>query len=81
MKVKPWNELSLAELQAKEKALKLAIVIFAGMLIVMLLISAFLTIKQGFGVFTVLPIAFLPLLMANMANLKKLKTEIESRGK
>jgi hypothetical protein len=79
--VKPWNELSLAELQAKEKALKLAIVIFAGMLIVMLLISAFLTIKQGFGVFTVLPIAFLPLLMANMANLKKLKTEIESRGK
>ncbi|MCU0355735.1 MAG: hypothetical protein MUD08_18665 [Cytophagales bacterium] len=79
MKQKPLAELGLAELQTKEKALKTAVTVMGVFLAIMILICAYLTFLQGFSVFTVLPVAFLPLFMVNIANLKKIKAEIASR--
>jgi hypothetical protein len=39
-------------------------------------IGVFLAISKGFNVFTFIPLAFLPMLMVNFSNIKKIKEEI-----
>jgi uncharacterized membrane protein YdbT with pleckstrin-like domain len=77
----PLNQLGIEELKKKASMLKVVVGIFSGMLILMTLIGVFLVTKQGFNVFAVLPIAFLPLLMVNLANLKKVNDELKTRSK
>ena len=80
VKQKPLAELDLAELQTKEKTLKTAVTVMGIFLAIMILVCAYLTFLQGFSVFTVLPVAFLPLFMVNIANLKKIRAKIASRA-
>ena len=80
MKENKYAQMSLEELKAKEKTLKSATSVFIGMLMVMVFAVVFLGIRQGFSVFSVLPVAFLPLLIANISGLKKVQEEIKSRG-
>ncbi len=80
MKENKYAQMSLDELKAKEKTLKSATSAFIGILIVLVFAVVFLGIRQGFSVFSVLPVAFLPLLLANISGLKKLQEEIKSRG-
>lgn len=57
--------------------------IFIGFIVVFILLIAaavFITLKKGFGVFSVLPIVFITILIANMTNFNKLKTEMKSRN-
>lgn len=79
MKTKQSKELSIEELQSKEKKSKIVIAIFGGMIVLMLISSMVLTMMQGFTVFSVLPVAFLPLLSVLFANLKKIQTEIAEK--
>lgn len=80
MKKQPeLSELTIEELEKKAKTSKTATGALAGILIVQLAAGIYLTIKQGFNVFIILPVAFLPLILANIASLKKLKEEIASR--
>jgi len=73
------SKMSLEELQKQEKSLKIATPILAVLLSVMFVSGIFLTSRQGFSAFSVLPVAFLPLLIVNATNLKKVKAEIASR--
>ncbi len=80
MKQVPLSELSQEELLKKEKTLKAASTVLGGMLVVLAAASVYLTYLQGFTVFSVLPVAFLPIFIVNIGNLKKIKAEISSRN-
>ena len=57
--------------------------ILIGFIVVFVLLfitAIFITIKKGFGVFTILPIVFISILMSNITNFNKLKAEMESRN-
>lgn len=79
MKETDLSKLSLEELKKREKTTKTSTVLLLGMIIVQIAVGVFLTFKQGFSVFTILPIAFFPILVVNNTNLKKIGTEINSR--
>lgn len=80
MKENKYAQMSLEELKAKEKTLKSAISVFVGILMVLVFAVVFLGVRQGFSVFSILPVAFLPLILANINILKKLQEEIKSRN-
>jgi hypothetical protein len=80
MKQLPLSELSQEELLKKVKTAKVAISALGGLLIVLVASTVYLTYLQGFSVFTVLPVAFLPLFIINVSNLKKIQAEIASRN-
>jgi hypothetical protein len=45
-----------------------------------MIVSAVVSYQQkGFSVFTVFPLLFLPILTMNIANMRKIKTELQSR--
>lgn len=72
--------LTLEELEKRAKTTKTATGMLLGIIIVQFVIGIYLTFKQGFNVFTVIPMAFLPMVFVNYASLKKIKAEIESRN-
>jgi hypothetical protein len=78
---KPLSELSLEELQKKEKTHKYSMPVLAGVLIVLAASSIFITFQKGFNIFTTIPLAFLPVYVALASNLKKIKAEISLRTK
>ncbi len=80
MKQVPLSELSQEELLKKVKTGQIAISALGGLLIVLVAATVYLTYLQGFSVFTVLPVAFLPLFIINVSNLKKIQAEIASRN-
>jgi hypothetical protein len=73
------SQLPLEELEKRAKTAKIAIAVMGVSILFMLLSGIFLTIKQGFNAFTILPVAFLPLLIVNTTSLKNIKTEIAKR--
>jgi uncharacterized membrane protein len=79
MKQEELTNLSLEELQKKEKSLKTLTGVFLGMQVVMTILGVFILLQKGSFVFASLPVAFLPLLLANLANLKKITAEIAKR--
>ncbi len=80
MEQKQLTDMSIDELKSKEKTLQRSVSILAGVLIVMFITGIFLTIKKGVNVFTMLPVVFLPILIASYSGLKKIKNEIISRN-
>lgn len=72
--------LTLEELEKRAKTTKTATGMLFGIIIVQFVIGIYLTFKQGFNVFTVIPMAFLPMVFVNYASLKKIKAEIASRN-
>ena len=73
------STLTIEELNKKAKTSKLATGALAGILIVQLAVGIYLTIQQGFNVFIILPVAFLPILIINFTSIKKIDTEIARR--
>jgi UDP-N-acetylmuramyl pentapeptide phosphotransferase/UDP-N-acetylglucosamine-1-phosphate transferase len=80
MAQKPLTELTTEELKTKEKQLKTVCIIMGVFIVLMFLIGGFLTSKQGPSVFTVMPIAFLAILIGNIGNLRKVQKEIALRN-
>lgn len=76
-----FEKLDLEGLKKKEKALNVSLKVLIVMLILMVLAGIYLAFKQGFSVFTILPVAFLPILMTNIKNLKKIREMITEREK
>ena len=81
MKEKSLTDLTLDELKNREKMLKIAVSLITASIIVMIIAGAFITHKQGFSIFTVLPFVFISIIMINTAKLKKVRTEIAVREK
>jgi len=73
------SSLTLEELQKRVKVSKMATGILAGIVILQFGIGVYLTIKQGFNVFTVIPLCFMPLIFVNLGQIKKLNEEIAKR--
>ncbi len=67
------------ELNRNLKLMRVAIAVISASIGVMI-VSAVVSYQQkGFSVFTVLPLMFIPILTMNISNMKKIKTELESR--
>lgn len=75
------SSLSTEELNKKAKTVKTVMGLLAGVLLVEFAVGLYLTIKQGFSIFMVIPIAFLPILIINYQNIKKINEEIARREK
>jgi hypothetical protein len=73
------SQLSLEELHKRAKTSRFATGLLLGVIILQFCIGIYLTIKKGFNVFTIIPMAFLPMVMINYAGLKKINEEIAKR--
>ena len=76
---KELSEMSLDELKSQEKGQTVILSAFIGLVVIMAVAGGYLTYLKGFNVFTVLPVAFFPLVFVFFNNLKKTKSEIGSR--
>ncbi len=74
------STLSIEDLNKRAKTTKTATGLLLGIIILQFAIGTYLTIKQGFNAFTIIPLAFLPMVIVNYANLKKIKEEIAKRN-
>ena len=73
------STLTLTELNKRAKSTKMASGLLIGIIIVQFITGIFLTLKQGFSVFILIPVAFLPMVAVNYFNLKKINEEIAKR--
>lgn len=80
---KALSELTIEELKSKQKAVKLSISLLVGMMIVLVAsLIALIALKGARAVviaLSVMPITFLPILIATKKSLKDIATEIELR--
>jgi hypothetical protein len=79
MKKDNYSTFTLEELKQREKTQKTATGIFIGCVMVMVLAGIFITFKNGFGVFSIMPVAFLPLMIINIKNLKEIRSAIAQK--
>ncbi|WP_460935602.1 redox-active disulfide protein 2 [Spirosoma humi] len=75
-----FSQMSIEKLQRQAKTIKVATGTLAGMLLVLLVMAIFLSIKKGFSALVIIPFALLPILITNVNSLKQIKKELESRG-
>jgi hypothetical protein len=75
-----YAKMSLEELKATEKKMKVAIGAFIGMLITLAILVIYLSLRDGFSVFLIMPFTLIPILIANLMGMKKIQEEIKSRG-
>ena len=67
------------ELNRNLKLMRVAIAVISASIGVMI-VSAVVSYQQkGFSVFTVLPLMFVPILTMNIANMRKIKAELDTR--
>nr|WP_294908038.1 hypothetical protein [uncultured Lacibacter sp.] len=79
MAQKQISEMTTEELNRNLKLMRVAIAVISASIGVMI-VSAVVSYQQkGFSVFTVLPLMFVPILTMNIANMRKIKTELQSR--
>ncbi|MGC4039398.1 MAG: hypothetical protein QM710_00995 [Flavobacterium sp.] len=71
--------LSLEELNKRTKTVKTVTAMLAAVLFIQFAVGIYLLATKGFNVFVILPVAFLPILIANYINIKKLNEEIARR--
>jgi hypothetical protein len=74
------STLTSEELDKRAKTTKTAAILLAVIIGIQFFVGLFLTIKQGFNVFIVIPFAFLPLMIINFVNVKKINEETAKRN-
>jgi hypothetical protein len=67
------SKINLEELRKREKALKTAFTVILSMVGMMLLAGIYMTIIDGPGAILFLPVAFMPIVLTNYMNLKKVR--------
>ena len=77
---KKLTELSDAELLEKRKKVKSGKIMNGVIFGIMIGISIFSTVKNGFGLLTFFPLLFLPIARNNAKNNAALDTELKSRN-
>lgn len=68
------------QLIQNEKKVKVITLLFLGGLLLLFLITIYLTYRNGFTALSVLPITLMPVLIASISNWNALKKEIKSRN-
>lgn len=79
MAQKKFTEMTLEELREKEKTYKNTITALSSIVTLLFIIGIALTFRKGFNSFTVLPIAFLGIVVASQSSLKSIRAEIKAR--
>ena len=79
MAQKDLNTLSLEDLHKQHKTLKTASIVLLVLLVIMALSGIYLNYTKGSSVFSVSVICFIPLVLINVTNFKKINLEIEGR--
>ncbi len=79
MKNENFSDLSTEELLKRQKTIKPLTILLIGTLILLFVLSLFITIKKGFTALLVVPIALSPIAILNLNNLKNIQKEINSR--
>ncbi|RKE79670.1 hypothetical protein [Epilithonimonas arachidiradicis] len=74
------TELSNEELQRSFKQARMVLKIFFSIFILLLVTCLYITVTKGFGVFTILPLTFIPLIIANIFSYGKVKEEMKNRN-
>lgn len=72
--------MSTEVLKKNYKSMKTVIIILSVFMVIMVGSGIYITLSKGFGAVSVLPLAFLPLFILNIVNLKKIKNELITRG-
>lgn len=81
MKNENFSNMSLEDLRKKEKSAQLTTSLLIGMIIIQGISGVYLTITQGFSVFTIMPVVFIPIAVISYSNLKKIREVIASKEK
>ena len=79
MEKKPLNQITTPDLISEIKKRKQLMYLMFGFLAVIVSTGIFLTVQQGFGVFTTIPVAFVPILILIRKNVSDAQKELESR--
>lgn len=79
MAQKQISEMTTEELNKNLKLMRVAVAVISASIGVMIISAIVSYNKKGFSVFTILPLMFVPILTMNIANMKKIKAELESR--
>lgn len=79
MKNENFSDLSTEELLKRQKTIKPLTILLIVTLILLFVLSLFITIKKGFTALLVVPIALSPIAILNLNNLKNIQKEINSR--
>ena len=79
MKEQDLTKLTVDELKTKEKILKTSSIIILIAMAIMLFSGIFFMLKMKSPVFTILPVAFLPLVIVFSKQIKSIKEELEKR--
>ena len=74
------NELSNEELKKRIKFLAIILGSFIGVLMILLILAIYISIRDGFSVLLVIPFALSPILIINFNSLKKAKNELLMRN-
>lgn len=80
MKSPPISAMNTEMLKKNYKTMKMVIIILSVFLVIMVGSGVYITLSKGFGAVSILPFAFLPLFVLNIVNLKKIKNELITRG-
>ncbi|KOS07624.1 hypothetical protein AM493_17435 [Flavobacterium akiainvivens] len=80
MKTNKFAEMPDAKLLNLEKTVKAVLYMFAAAIVIMLITTIYTSVTRGFSAVSVLPVAFLPILLLNVNNLNEIKKEIKARG-
>lgn len=73
------SELTNEELNKRAKTAKVVTGMLSGIVLIQFAAGIYLTVQKGFNVFTIIPVAFLPLLAVNYYNVKKINDEVARR--
>ncbi|WP_278554832.1 redox-active disulfide protein 2 [Elizabethkingia bruuniana] len=79
MKNENFSDLSTEDLLKRQKTIKPLTILFIGTLVVLLVLSIFISIKKGFTALLVVPFTLSPIAILNLNNLKSIQKEINSR--
>ena len=80
MKSPSISEMNTELLKKNYKTMRMVIIILSVFLVIMVGSGVYITLLKGFGAVSILPFAFLPLFVLNIVNLKKIKNELITRG-
>lgn len=73
------KELSTEDLEKKYKTTAAVTYTLAGMLIVLLVLAVYLSVRDGFNALVVVPIALSTIVITNLRTIKQMKTELAER--
>ena len=77
--MKPATDMSRAELIEQEKKLTAAVGALSGLMLLLVVACGYITYRQGFNTFAVLPLVFLPMVGGLATARQKIKKELSAR--